>query len=155
MRSGVGKPAVKPQRQPVTMKLTHYPGGAFLELTAAAGALVCRNGHNFDLAREGYVNLLRGGRRRPAARWRHPRHNCATARNSSLRRMMSNERSPRRFISHPKLTRSAVASSSRAPNTRDIGMRSAISGEHTCHRCSQGSKYPMRPPSGIGIRFLA
>jgi 23S rRNA (guanine745-N1)-methyltransferase len=37
------------------------------ELTAAAGALVCRNGHSFDLAREGYVNLLRSGRRRPAA----------------------------------------------------------------------------------------
>jgi 23S rRNA (guanine745-N1)-methyltransferase len=35
--------------------------------TAAAGALVCRNGHNFDLAREGYVNLLPNGRRRPAA----------------------------------------------------------------------------------------
>ena len=38
-----------------------------LDLTAAAGALVCRNRHSFDLAREGYVNLLRGGRRRPAA----------------------------------------------------------------------------------------
>jgi len=38
-----------------------------LELTAAAGALVCRNGHSFDLAREGYVNLLLGGRGRPAA----------------------------------------------------------------------------------------
>jgi len=37
------------------------------EFTAAAGALVCQNGHSFDLAREGYVNLLRGGRRRPAA----------------------------------------------------------------------------------------
>jgi 23S rRNA (guanine745-N1)-methyltransferase len=37
------------------------------ELTAAAGALVCRNGHSFDLAREGYVNLLHSGRRRPAA----------------------------------------------------------------------------------------
>lgn len=34
--------------------------------TTAAGALVCRNGHSFDLAREGYVNLLSGGRRRPA-----------------------------------------------------------------------------------------
>jgi 23S rRNA (guanine745-N1)-methyltransferase len=33
----------------------------------AAGALVCRNGHSFDLARDGYVNLLSGGRRRPAA----------------------------------------------------------------------------------------
>jgi 23S rRNA (guanine745-N1)-methyltransferase len=36
------------------------------ELTAAAGALVCRNRHSFDLAREGYVNLLRSRRRRPA-----------------------------------------------------------------------------------------
>jgi SAM-dependent methyltransferase len=36
-------------------------------LTAAAGVLVCRNHHGFDIAREGYVNLLRGGRRRPAA----------------------------------------------------------------------------------------
>jgi 23S rRNA (guanine745-N1)-methyltransferase len=35
--------------------------------TAAAGALVCRNGHSFDLAREGYVSLLHSGRRRPAA----------------------------------------------------------------------------------------
>ncbi len=35
--------------------------------TAAAGALVCRNGHSFDLAREGYVNLLSGRSRRPAA----------------------------------------------------------------------------------------
>jgi 23S rRNA (guanine745-N1)-methyltransferase len=38
-----------------------------LDLTTAAGALVCRNRHGFDLAREGYVNLLRGGRRHPAA----------------------------------------------------------------------------------------
>jgi 23S rRNA (guanine745-N1)-methyltransferase len=37
------------------------------ELTTAAGALVCRNRHGFDLAREGYVNLLRGRRRRPAS----------------------------------------------------------------------------------------
>jgi len=37
------------------------------ELTAAAGALVCRNRHRFDLAREGYVNLLRERRRQPAA----------------------------------------------------------------------------------------
>ena len=37
------------------------------ELTAAAGALVCRNSHSFDLAREGYVNLLRNRRRHPAA----------------------------------------------------------------------------------------
>ena len=29
-----------------------------LNLTAAAGALVCRNRHSFDLARQGYVNLL-------------------------------------------------------------------------------------------------
>ena len=35
--------------------------------TAAAGALACRNGHSFDLARQGYVNLLPGRRRRPAA----------------------------------------------------------------------------------------
>jgi 23S rRNA (guanine745-N1)-methyltransferase len=33
---------------------------------AAAGSLVCRNGHSFDLAREGYVNLLSGRRRRAA-----------------------------------------------------------------------------------------
>jgi 23S rRNA (guanine745-N1)-methyltransferase len=38
-----------------------------LELNAAAGALVCRNRHAFDLAREGYVNLLSSRRRRPAA----------------------------------------------------------------------------------------
>src|SRR5215469_11029472 len=35
--------------------------------TTTAGALACRNGHSFDLAREGYVNLLLGRRRRPAA----------------------------------------------------------------------------------------
>jgi len=35
--------------------------------TVAAGALACRNGHRFDVAREGYVNLLGSGRRRPAA----------------------------------------------------------------------------------------
>jgi len=35
--------------------------------TAAAGALVCRNGHSFDLAREGYVNLLSSRRSRAAA----------------------------------------------------------------------------------------
>ncbi len=35
--------------------------------TAAAGAFVCRNGHSFDFAREGYVNLLPSRRRRPAA----------------------------------------------------------------------------------------
>jgi 23S rRNA (guanine745-N1)-methyltransferase len=37
-----------------------------LDLEAVAGALTCRNRHNFDFAREGYVNLLAGGRRRPA-----------------------------------------------------------------------------------------
>jgi 23S rRNA (guanine745-N1)-methyltransferase len=54
--------------------LTPRPGHGFLrcpvcrlDLTTAAGALVCRNRHGFDLAREGYVNLLRGGRRHPAA----------------------------------------------------------------------------------------
>jgi 23S rRNA (guanine745-N1)-methyltransferase len=35
--------------------------------TAAAGALACQNGHSFDLAREGYVNLLPSRRRRSAA----------------------------------------------------------------------------------------
>jgi 23S rRNA (guanine745-N1)-methyltransferase len=38
-----------------------------LRLDARGGALACRNGHSFDLAREGYVNLLPGSRRRPAA----------------------------------------------------------------------------------------
>jgi 23S rRNA (guanine745-N1)-methyltransferase len=38
-----------------------------IELTAATGTLVCRNGHSFDLAREGYVNLLRPRRHHPAA----------------------------------------------------------------------------------------
>ena len=37
-----------------------------LDLRVAAGALACPNRHNFDLAREGYVNLLPGRRRRPA-----------------------------------------------------------------------------------------
>ena len=37
------------------------------ELTATARALVCPNRHSFDLAREGYVNLLRCSRHRPAA----------------------------------------------------------------------------------------
>jgi 23S rRNA (guanine745-N1)-methyltransferase len=37
-----------------------------LDLAAAAGALVCRNRHSFDVAREGYVNLLRSRRTRPA-----------------------------------------------------------------------------------------
>jgi 23S rRNA (guanine745-N1)-methyltransferase len=36
-----------------------------LDLTGAPGALVCPNRHRFDLAREGYVNLL-GGRYRRA-----------------------------------------------------------------------------------------
>jgi len=36
-------------------------------LTPAAGAFVCRNGHSFDIAGEGYVNLLSGRSRRPAA----------------------------------------------------------------------------------------
>ena len=36
-------------------------------LDARGGALACRNGHSFDLAREGYVNLLPGSRRRPSA----------------------------------------------------------------------------------------
>lgn len=35
--------------------------------TAAASALVCRNGHGFDLARQGYVNLLLSRRHRLAA----------------------------------------------------------------------------------------
>jgi 23S rRNA (guanine745-N1)-methyltransferase len=38
-----------------------------LDLTQAAGALACQNRHSFDIARDGYVNLLRGGRRLPAA----------------------------------------------------------------------------------------
>jgi 23S rRNA (guanine745-N1)-methyltransferase len=38
-----------------------------LDLAAAAGALACRNRHSFDIAREGYVNLLARGRRRQAA----------------------------------------------------------------------------------------
>jgi hypothetical protein len=37
------------------------------ELAAAAGALACRNRHTFDLAREGYVNLLRSVGHRSAA----------------------------------------------------------------------------------------
>jgi 23S rRNA (guanine745-N1)-methyltransferase len=37
------------------------------DLAPAPGSLVCHNGHRFDLAREGYVNLLRGARRQPAA----------------------------------------------------------------------------------------
>jgi 23S rRNA (guanine745-N1)-methyltransferase len=37
------------------------------DLAPTPGSLVCDNGHRFDLAREGYVNLLRGGRRQPAA----------------------------------------------------------------------------------------
>jgi 23S rRNA (guanine745-N1)-methyltransferase len=38
-----------------------------LELTTAAAALVCRNRHSFDLAREGYVNLLSSRKRQPAS----------------------------------------------------------------------------------------
>lgn len=38
-----------------------------LGLDARESALACRNGHSFDLAQEGYVNLLPGGRRRPPA----------------------------------------------------------------------------------------
>jgi hypothetical protein len=38
-----------------------------LDLAAAPGSLVCPNRHSFDLAREGYVNLLRGGRHQPGA----------------------------------------------------------------------------------------
>lgn len=38
-----------------------------LDLTAAAGALACRNRHSFDLAGEGSVNLPRGGTRLSAA----------------------------------------------------------------------------------------
>jgi 23S rRNA (guanine745-N1)-methyltransferase len=37
-----------------------------LGLDARAGALACPNRHSFDLAREGYVNLLPGNRRRRA-----------------------------------------------------------------------------------------
>jgi 23S rRNA (guanine745-N1)-methyltransferase len=37
-----------------------------LDLAAAAGTLACRNRHSYDLAREGYVNLLASGRRRSA-----------------------------------------------------------------------------------------
>jgi 23S rRNA (guanine745-N1)-methyltransferase len=35
--------------------------------TTAAGIFACRNGHGFDLAREGYINLLSARRRRPSA----------------------------------------------------------------------------------------
>ena len=38
-----------------------------LGLNARGVALGCGNGHSFDLARDGYVNLLPGNRRRPAA----------------------------------------------------------------------------------------
>ncbi len=38
-----------------------------VDLAAAPGSLVCDNGHRFDLAHEGYVNLQRGGRHQPAA----------------------------------------------------------------------------------------
>jgi len=39
-----------------------------LDLAAAAGLLVCGNRHSFDLARDGYVNLLDGRRRSLMAR---------------------------------------------------------------------------------------
>jgi 23S rRNA (guanine745-N1)-methyltransferase len=39
-----------------------------LDLTGAAGLLVCGNRHSFDLARDGYVNLLDGRRRGLIAR---------------------------------------------------------------------------------------
>ena len=39
-----------------------------LDLAPAAGVLVCGNRHSFDLARDGYVNLLDGRRRSLAAR---------------------------------------------------------------------------------------
>jgi 23S rRNA (guanine745-N1)-methyltransferase len=38
-----------------------------LDLAGAAGSLICGNRHSFDLAREGYVNLLDGRRRGPMA----------------------------------------------------------------------------------------
>jgi 23S rRNA (guanine745-N1)-methyltransferase len=38
-----------------------------LGLDACGGALACRNGHSFDFAHQGYVNLLPGNRPRPAA----------------------------------------------------------------------------------------
>jgi RlmA, N-terminal len=38
-----------------------------LDLIAGTDALVCRNRHSFDLAREGYVNLLPGRRRQPVS----------------------------------------------------------------------------------------
>jgi hypothetical protein len=52
--------------------------------TEAAGALVCRNGHSFDLAREGYVNLHPVG---DAARPRAATvgRNFAIAQNFSMR----------------------------------------------------------------------
>ena len=39
-----------------------------LDLAPAAGVLVCGNRHSFDVARDGYVNLLDGRRRSPTAR---------------------------------------------------------------------------------------
>jgi 23S rRNA (guanine745-N1)-methyltransferase len=38
-----------------------------LGLDARGGALACGNGHSFDFSRQGYVNLLAGNWRRPAA----------------------------------------------------------------------------------------
>jgi len=43
-----------------------------LGLDARVDALACPNEHSFDLAREGYVNLLPGSRRRPADGGDHP-----------------------------------------------------------------------------------
>ena len=43
-----------------------------LDLAGAAGRLVCRSRHSFDLARDGYVNLLDGRRRSLTARGDSP-----------------------------------------------------------------------------------
>jgi hypothetical protein len=74
---------------------------------------------------------------------------------------MPNERSPRRSVSHPKLTRSVVASSSKAPNTRDVGMRSAISGDHinvgggaNRHHARQGDRGRVPGLAASLLRFL-
>ena len=39
--------------------------GRIINLTAAARRLTCSNRHSFDFAREGYVSVLNGARRRP------------------------------------------------------------------------------------------
>lgn len=56
------------------LPLTPRPGHSLLrcpvcrlDLIAGTDALVCRNRHSFDLAREGYVNLLPGRIRQPAS----------------------------------------------------------------------------------------